>query len=298
MVSNLFLKRYLSNFNTINYNDFLALLNYFFKETYLDNIHEKLEFSLQINKLKSLNLRFGLFKIYNTELLKSFFIKKDFSFEEINSLINIMKDFTPEYALGIDTDSDNFKFKLYFLRLPDNPQFNKKILFNIQSLCKILNIKNILFPNSEECYLIAIDFYKNKKRNIKIYTHTSSVSFSETTAFLKRNGFTSKYLDILTNIFKEEDFGDTTYSFKFNNKKRGLIGFSIFFQIEKELNRKIYDFFMNCFPSRFNELNKIFSSLEDNNYFINYTQFGITFDLESNEDITIYYSPKLRGSIR
>lgn len=277
-----YLHEYFLRFHSVKFNDFLDIFKSLYKND--EDLDKKLEFSLLINSVNSLDLRFGLFKLYDSKKINSLFEKQGYDAQEIK----LLDDFAPEYGLGFDWGKNDPRLKIYFLRLPDNPEFKDRLASKISQVSKAVNVRSEHMQriNKENCYLIGVDYGSAGKRAVKIYTRNIDANFSEVLEQLKKEGINSENIAQLMTVFSEKDFKDVTYSYKYSNRTKGLSGFSVFFEVEQGIDEKIAVLIKKCFPDRFNEFKNIINSLEK----FKYSHAGITF-AHGEESICLYYSP-------
>ena len=286
-----FLENYFSKFDFKKFN---SIFNLLYSSKSHQKLSERLEFSSLFDSRKNLDLRFGLFKISKEENIKRLAKERGYDPIEIEKSLSVMRGFTPEYAIGFDKDSS--RFKIYFLRLPDNNNFDEKIEFKIQEIAKINGIRDIHLDKlrKEDCYLLGVDYYKSAERNLKVYTHTNTINFRDALTEIDRNGFKSYSMKEFKRFFEEKDFQDTTYSYKYTNQAKDHFKFAVFFEPQQIMNDKIEEFIKNKYPNKFIHFKTMISSIEDENNRIHYNQVGLTFSSKNSVGrLCVYYSPTI-----
>lgn len=286
-----FLESYFSKFN---FKEFSTIFNLFYSSRPSQKLSERLEFSSLFDSGKDLNLRFGLFKISKEENIRRLAKEQGYNPIEIGKSLSVMRGFTPEYAIGFD--KNNSRFKIYFLRLPDNDNFDEKIEFKIQKIARVNDISSFHLDKlrKENCYLLGIDYYKSDKKNLKVYTHTKTVNFKDTSAEIDRNEFKLHSIEDFKRFFEEKDFQDTTYSYKYTNQSEDQFRFAVFFEPQQIMNNKIEEFIKNKYPSKFIHFKTMIGSIEDENSRIHYNQIGLTFSSKNSVGhLCVYYSPTI-----
>lgn len=289
MLSLSFLENYFSKFN---FKEFNSIFNLLYSSGPSQKLSERLEFSSLFDSRKDLDLRFGLFKISKEENIRKLAKEQGYDPIEIENSLSVMRGFTPEYAIGFD--KDNSCFKIYFLRLPDNNDFDEKIEFKIQEIARVNWIRSLHLDKlrKEDCYLLGIDYYKSDKRNLKVYTHTKTINFRDTSTEIDRNEFKLHSIEDFKNFFEEKDFQDTTYSYKYTNQSKDHFKFAVFFEPQQIINDKIEEFIKNKYPNKFIHFKTMISSIEDENNRIHYNQIGLAFSSKNSVGrLCVYYSP-------
>lgn len=286
-----FLENYFSNFDFKKFN---SIFNLLYSSKPHQKLSERLEFSSLFDSRKNLDLRFGLFKISKEENIKRLAKELGYSPIEIEKSLSVMKGFTPEYAIGFDKDSSCFK--TYFLRLPDNNNFDEKIEFKIQEIARVNKIRSFHLDKlrKKDCYLLGIDYYKLDKRNLKVYIHTNVINFKDTFTEIDRNEFKLQDMEDFKRFFEEKDFQDTTYSYKYTNQLKDHFKFAVFFEPQQSINDKIEEFIKNKYPDKLVHFKTMVSSIEDENSRVHYNQIGLAFQSKNSVGaLCVYYSPTI-----
>jgi hypothetical protein len=289
-----FFKEYLSRFNP----EVLKKFGDIYRSQYLDeeNLQERIEFSLLLDSDKEFDLRFGLFKIYDPETIKKLFSSFGINSPDLEKLLSLSEDFVPEYGLGFDFSATDQRVKLYFLRLPDNTTFNQKRSRIITNLAEALEINSphLNELDKRDCYLIGVDFYTSKKRNLKIYTHTPNVNFIEVRRYLKSNGISSQHLKTFQETFLHTDLKEVTFSHKYSNDSLNLTGFSAFFETTPEANERINELVIALLPGKSQEFSELVGTLEKNRP-VAYSHTGLTFSPKNkSERVCLYFTPNIQ----
>ena len=288
-----YFKEYFTRLHFREQNKLLDLINSLYSVNALDDLEGKLEFSTILPTNQESDLRIGLFKLYpsNFSAIISFFRQNRYDTETIEKSLRYMEKFAPEFGLGIDFNRRTPRLKLYFLRLPDSPLFKKEGLSKVQGLSKLcgINGRNLASLSKEDCYLIGVDYHKNTTIDLKMYLRTVNMDFSKINHDLKKTIGASSYFDSIVALFSEEDFRDVTYSYKYSNRTDDLIGFSIFFEVNPDLNTKIRTWIATCLPHEADEFDDLANSLTLNRRPITYSHIGLTCMLNRHsEKISLY----------
>ena len=286
-----FFGEYLLNLNFGNVSEFRDIIESFYPLEKQDSLRNNLELSLLVDN-NNFNLRFGLFGLHDTEAIIRLFRRYNHDYSTAKSVNNIMEGFTPEYAIGIDWKMNEKRLKTYFLRLPDNPRFEKEIAAKIYKLAYLLGIKSSHLSNIDktQCCLIGVDYYNSAKRNLKVYTREKTVNFAKISKRISHNGIETKCLDSIYSLFDENDFIESNQSYKYSNDCNNLSGYAVFFETSHNVGEKVNLLINACHPEKFGDFKRIIGALESNGLFVNYTNLGLTFSLkERSESICLYY---------
>jgi hypothetical protein len=294
-------KEYIEQFHQISFRDFSVIYNSLY-DNYQD-LQNKVEFSLVVDKINPFDLRFGLFKINNPKKILSFLKKSGYEQSNLERILKVATNFTPEFAVGFDFNTKSPKAKTYFLRLPDNEEFRKNPDEKIIRLVELIDIdlKNINTVELDGCYLIAIDFYKTNKESIKIYSREEKVDFNRIKDCLKKNEISLQHLESFQELFSKAGLKDITISKKYSaneqgNQKNMLSGLSVFFELNYNLNLTVERLVEMCVPEKFIELKRTIEKL-GNEHQIKYSHIGISFsrEKEPNESVSLYFSTLASG---
>ncbi len=289
------LKDYFLKLHSNKFDDFTKIIALLYSPIRPEELEGKLEFSLLINPVDKFDLRFGLFKLYTPATIISLFETYGYAAPDLHQSLSVMKGFAPEYGVGFDWNAESPRLKVYFLRLPDNPEFEEEIASRISRLCEVhgINSGHLEGLDKSNCYLTGIDYYPSRKRNLKIYLRNLDVNFPEILKQIEKEGIDSEYFSHFRTVI-EGNTRDVTFSYKYSNESRDLSGFSIFFEVEPMLNEKVNALIKTCLPERFEEFRNLVGSLETKNGVVHYSHVGITFLQGPNlETICLYYSPPL-----
>jgi len=288
-------KEYVERFQQFNFNDFSKIYHSLYSD--YKNIQDRIEFSLLINPKDGFDLRFGLFKIYESQKISSLFTKMGFGNYNLENILSSVENFVPEFAVGFDFNKKIPRTKVYFLRLPDNIIFNENPTKIINFTSKLINI-NLTNCNEQEikdCYLMAIDFCQNDKQNIKIYTRNKNVNLDIINNYLKDNHISSQYFKKFQELFSEGQLKDVTISRKYSQIQNNPKGLSVFFEVEDNLNESIEQLVKTCIPEKFSDFKEIVETLEMNKP-VKYSHIGVTFSENTKkENICLYFSPVLEN---
>ncbi len=290
-------KEYIERFQALNFNEFSEI--YYSLYSDCKNLENRVEFSLIINPTRELDLRFGLFKLYDPQKILSLFTDLGVENSNLENILSSTKNYVPEFAVGFDFNKTSPRTKIYFLRLPDNSEFNKSPNKIIDMTSKLINV-NLTNYNKQEkkdCYLMAIDFYQNNKQNLKIYHRDENVDFNKVNNNLKMNNVESQYFNIFQELFFEGQFKDITFSKKYTQHQNGPTGLSVFFEVGDFLNDSVDQLVKTCVSEKYLEFKEIVRTL-DKNKPVRYSHIGITFSKNmKDENICLYFSPML-GEIK
>lgn len=292
------LKAYAERLHFNNFDGFLEILNLFYTPKEIANLDGKLEFSLLLNQDTTLNFRFGFFKLYNSRVINSLFRRYGYDTSTLESSMFIMEGFAPEYGFGLDWNEQDPRFKVYFLRLPDNSKFREEIDRKITTLARANQICPELLQTlkKDDCYLVCLDYYHSNRRNLKVYTRTLEVDHQKIQSQLREKGIHSRYLDDLARIFTNGRLKEVTHSYKYSNHLSTSSGLSIFFEVEPKSNEEADMLIKTCLPNRLNEFRDLMRLLETNTHPVNHSHIGVTFSLHPfQESICLYYAPDFRG---
>jgi hypothetical protein len=284
-----YLEDYIKRFHCIDFSEFTRI----YDKLYLDyeDLRNRIEFSLLINPQDEFDLRFGLFKLYNTKTIRSFLNESDYDISNLDETLNFAENFAPEMALGFDYNNKNSRLKIYLLRLPDNPAFNTKPIKSIEDFLKINGIKTVKIDEEElkNCYILGVDFYKTNHQCVKIYSREKDAEFLKTKKYLEDSDIHSRYFEQFLQLFSEEILKDTTISKKYS--KEGFESLSIIFEVANYPNQNIEKMIEASIPNRVRDFKEIINLLEFDAP-IKYSHIGLTFSEKSKkESLCIYYSP-------
>lgn len=289
------LKAHFLKLHSNKFSGFLRILELLYPTIKCEELEGRLEFSLLINPIDKFDLRFGLFKLSTSDAIAALFETYRYAIPDLEPSFSVMKGFAPEYGVGFDWKDVSPRLKTYFLRLQDNPVFEKEIASRIRRLCEVhgINSRHLEGLDKSNCYLVGTDYYQSRKRNLKIYLRALDVNFPEILKQIEKEGIDSRYFSHFRR-FIEGNARDVTFSYKYSNESRDLSGFSVFFEVEPMLNEKVNALIKTCFPERFEEFRNLVGSLETRNGVVHYSHVGITFLQGSNlETVCLYYSPPL-----
>jgi len=294
------LKEYVEKLHFHTFDYFLEILHQFYTSEELADLDGKLEFSLLLNKDAPLSFRFGLFQLHDAGAITTLFNRYGYDTSALESSISIMKGFASEYGFGLDWNEQDPRFKVYFLRLPDNPEFRKKIDRKIITLAEVNRIcPDLLQPlKKDDCYLVCVDYHRSNRRNLKVYTKTLEVNHQKICSQLGERGISSKFLGHFARIFTPGLLKEVTHSYKYSSHSTTSSGLSIFFEVAPKSNKEINMLIETCLPNRFNEFRDVMSLLETKYHSVHYSHVGVTFSLHPfQENICLYYSPDFRGIV-
>jgi len=289
------LKKYFEGLYPNKFNYFVSLFDHLYSNR--DNLNEKIEFSFLLNQIHDLSMRIGLFKIYDAVSIKNFFKKNKLSLSRLEKSLEIIEDITPELGIGFDWSQYDNRVKVYFLKLPDSPNFKQVIEQKVNNLAKEMKIEShkLGLIDMKKSYLISVDFYSNGKNNLKIYTRQTEVRFNELINQMKKNKINSKFLPFFIDQFSENEFKDITFCYKFSNDSANLKGFAMFLELEDNLNKKVEALIKEAVPEKYFPFKEAIKPLTVNTS-LKYSHLGTTFSYEPNlESITAYFSPVFRG---
>jgi len=290
-------KEYIKRFQVLNFNEFSEMYSSLHPD--YKNLENRVEFSLMINPTRELDLRFGLFKLYDYQKIISLFAPLGFGNSNLEKVLYSIKNYVPEFAVGFDFNKNTPRTKVYFLRLPDHPEFNKNSTKIIDMTSKLINI-NLTNCNKQEkndCYLMAIDFYQNNKQNLKIYNRDENFNFDKVNNKLEMNNIKSQYFNTFQELFSEDQFKDVTFSKKYTQHQNEPTGLSIFFEVGDFLNYSVNQLVKTCVSEKYSEFKDTVRTLEKNKPVI-YSHIGLTFSKNmKDEDICLYFSP-MSGEIK
>lgn len=287
-------KGYLKRFQ-LNFNHFSEIYSSLYSDH--KDIQNRVEFSLLINPKNKLDLRFGLFRLYDPQRISSLFDKMGYKTANLEKILSSVENFVPEFAVGFDFNKKTPRNKIYFLRLPDNSKFNKNPIEKINSVFELTDISLPNFNESEikNCYLIAVDIYRNNKQNIKIYTRDKNVDFDRINKYLKENHISSQYFKTFQKLFSEKQLKDVTISRKYSKYRNNCAGLSIFFEVKNNLNKYVKQLVKTCIPEKFTDFKETVETLETNKP-VKYSHIGVTFSEDiKEENICVYFSPVLEN---
>ena len=83
------LKDYFGRFHPFSFNEFSEIYNLLYSD--YENLQNRIEFSLLIDKDNEIDLRFGLFKLYDTQRISSLFRKKWYEIPDLERILNLAK---------------------------------------------------------------------------------------------------------------------------------------------------------------------------------------------------------------
>lgn len=284
-----YLEDYIKRFHCIDFFEFTRTYDRLYSN--YEDLQNRIEFSLLIDPHEEFDLRFGLFKLYDTKRIDSLLKESDYEISNLNEILNFGENFAPEMALGFDYNDKNDRLKIYFLRLPDNPGFNTKPIKIIKDFLKINGIETVQIDEEElkNCYLLGVDFYKTNHRSVKIYSREKDADFFRTKRYLEDSDIHSRYFEHFLQLFSEEILKDTTMSKKYS--KEGFKGFSIFFEVANNSNQNIEEMIEMCIPEKFRDFKETTTILEFDAP-IKYSHIGLTFsEKDKKESLCVYYSP-------
>jgi hypothetical protein len=226
----------------------------------------------------------------------------DCEHSNLKKILSLAKDSVPEFALGFDFNNNNPRIKVYFLRLPDNPKFKENPVESVKRLSELVDIDLTSLDGKEieSCYLMAVDFYKDKAQNLKVYTKDTTVNFSRIGDYLKRNGVASQHLGHFQKLFSDGEIRDVTFSKKYSRNLSPTSGFSIFFDASADACRKVSceevkQLVRTCVPERFDDFDETVKTLDACGR-IDYSNIGLTFSEHVvRESICLYFSPCFGG---
>ncbi len=285
------LEKYIERFHSFNVNEFVDLYNGLYSDN--SNLQDKIEFSTLINQIDEFNLRFGMFKLYNPKAIASFLKKTNYNISKLEEILSFAQDFVPEMALGFDFDKDNFRVKIYLLRLPDNVSFNSDTINKTNDFLMINGINQIYFNNEElkKCYIFGIDFHRIATPSVKIYIRDEKVDISKTRTYLESKGINSKYLQNFSILESKGILKDTTVSSRYSSNSNKPNRLSVFFEVADYYNSIIEEIIRICFPERINGFKEIITELEAHKA-VKYSHVGLTFSENyGKESLCVYYSP-------
>jgi hypothetical protein len=251
-----------------------------------NKLHENLEFSLKLEKGKSLNLRYGIFKINSSQII----------YELLEKIklpdLSILERYVPEFALGRDILTESEREKIYLLRLPDIREFKENPSAMSLKLAKHFGFSGKLPRDLYNCYLIGIDFPKKGEQSFKFYTRTKDYSYKYIRKVFQDYGVNSNFLENFQKNLPTNKLIDLTISKKIKKNARVLEEISIFLELGEGMNEEVENCIKYSFPNQFEEYKNTLSKLEEN-FLIRYSQIGIVKPLNGgNEKITVYFSPK------
>jgi len=146
-------KEYIERFQALNFNEFSEI--YYSLYSDCKNLENRVEFSLIINPTRELDLRFGLFKLYDPQKILSLFTDLGVENSNLENILSSTKNYVPEFAVGFDFNKTSPRTKIYFLRLPDNSEFNKSPNKIIDMTSKLINV-NLTNYNKQEKKIVIL----------------------------------------------------------------------------------------------------------------------------------------------
>ena len=288
-------KEYIGRFQQLHFSDFADIYGLLYPDC--KELQDRIEFSLLVNRTNDFDLRFGLFRLYDTRKISSLFKKMGHGGSDIERILLSTKNFVPEFAVGFDFNKENPRIKVYFLRLPDNAEFNRDPFKRINSLSDLIGIDCSSIDQREMigCYLMAVDFYRTNRPTLKIYTREKSVDFSKTEERLRSIGIDSQHLRIFQELFPNGELKDTTISRKHPANQNGQNSISVFFEADGNINGAVDQLVKRCAPQRFVEFRDTIKTLGRDEQ-VRYSHVGLTFSEEhADESICLYFTSGTGG---